>query len=288
MSERIFGEIEGYPSGTNFVNRISLSQAGVHKPPQSGISGSQVEGADSIVLSGGYEDDEDHGDQIIYTGHGGRERNSTKHTFDQEFNRGNKALALNKDLGLPVRVIRGYTHDSPHSPENGYRYDGLFRVENYWSENGAHGFKVYRYYLSKINEDSPENINETIVFPNGQRKRRRVQTQVIRIVRDTALSRLIKRNYNFKCQVCGLAISKRTGLYAEGAHIKPIGEPHNGPDISENILCLCPNHHVMFDGGAFGINDDLSLIGLDGELTVSDNHDIGSEYIQYHREIHEL
>ncbi len=37
-----------------------------------GISGSESEGADSIVLSGGYEDDEDLGDEIVYAGHGGR------------------------------------------------------------------------------------------------------------------------------------------------------------------------------------------------------------------------
>jgi hypothetical protein len=34
--------------------------------------GSQT-GAESIVVSGGYEDDEDHGDTIIYTGHGGND-----------------------------------------------------------------------------------------------------------------------------------------------------------------------------------------------------------------------
>jgi len=33
-------------------------------------------GADSIVFSGGYEDDEHRGDEIIYTGHGGRDPNT--------------------------------------------------------------------------------------------------------------------------------------------------------------------------------------------------------------------
>ena len=37
-----------------------------------GISGTAKDGADSIVLSGGYEDDVDYGDEIVYTGHGGR------------------------------------------------------------------------------------------------------------------------------------------------------------------------------------------------------------------------
>ena len=61
MAERVFGAIPGYEIGSNFLNRKELSEAGLHRPPQAGISGSSTEGADSIVLSGGYEDD-DHSD----------------------------------------------------------------------------------------------------------------------------------------------------------------------------------------------------------------------------------
>lgn len=56
--------------GTNFVNRQELRESGVHLPTQAGISGSALEGADSIVLSGGYEDDRDEGEVIVYTGEG--------------------------------------------------------------------------------------------------------------------------------------------------------------------------------------------------------------------------
>ena len=51
---RVFGEITGIPEGSEFENRVSLSHYGVHRPLQAGISCSQTEGADSIVLSGGY------------------------------------------------------------------------------------------------------------------------------------------------------------------------------------------------------------------------------------------
>jgi putative restriction endonuclease len=57
---RIFGEIEGIAVGTEFANRAKLAASGIHKPTQAGISGSTTEGADSIVVSGGYEDDEDY------------------------------------------------------------------------------------------------------------------------------------------------------------------------------------------------------------------------------------
>jgi putative restriction endonuclease len=39
-----------------------------------GIHGTAKEGADSIVVSGGYVDDRDMGDVIIYTGEGGNDR----------------------------------------------------------------------------------------------------------------------------------------------------------------------------------------------------------------------
>jgi putative restriction endonuclease len=96
-----------------------------------GISGSGTEGADSVVLSGGYEDDEDRGEVIVYTGHGGNDPNTKRQVADQEFSRGNLALAVNRKEGLPVRVIRGAELDSPYAPERGFRYDGLYVVESY-------------------------------------------------------------------------------------------------------------------------------------------------------------
>jgi putative restriction endonuclease len=41
--------------GSRFESRAALSDAALHKPLVAGISGSEREGADSIVLSGGYE-----------------------------------------------------------------------------------------------------------------------------------------------------------------------------------------------------------------------------------------
>jgi len=49
----------------------------------------------SIVLSGGYVDDEDMGDVIIYTGEGGRDSNTGRQIADQQLALGNRALAEN-------------------------------------------------------------------------------------------------------------------------------------------------------------------------------------------------
>jgi putative restriction endonuclease len=73
--------------------------------------------------------------------------------------------------------------------------------------------------------------------------------------------------------------------YAEGAHIRPLGAPHNGPDVVENVLCLCPNDHVLFDHGAISITDDLHLIGRSGYLRTAKKHEIDPLHLKYHREM---
>lgn len=69
---RTFGEIEGNPEGTHYLTREDLRMAGLHAHNRNGISGTPSSGADAIVLSGGYPDDRDEGDVIVYTGQGGQ------------------------------------------------------------------------------------------------------------------------------------------------------------------------------------------------------------------------
>jgi predicted restriction endonuclease len=98
----MFGYVPGVNIGSVFPDRKSLLAAGVHRQNQAGISGTEDDGAESIVVSGGYEDDIDEGDVIIYTGHGGRDPNSGKQVEDQQLTRGNLALAKNETLGIPA------------------------------------------------------------------------------------------------------------------------------------------------------------------------------------------
>ena len=52
--------------------RLQVSEAGVHRPHVAGICGTGEKGCVSLVLSGGYEDDVDDGDEFTYTGSGGQ------------------------------------------------------------------------------------------------------------------------------------------------------------------------------------------------------------------------
>ena len=281
--DRVFGELAGWKEGQKFADRIALAQSGIHKPTQAGISYSEKEGADSIVLSGGYADDEDFGDEIVYTGMGGRDPNSGKQVKDQPFDRGNKALALNVLEGLPVRVVRGYTHDSQYSPVTGYSYGGVYAVEDYWHEAGKHGFLVWRFRLEKQVQTKQPPISPNTSSAGATAPANRQEVTIQRIVRDTQKARNVKQCHSYHCQVCGIAVATPAGLYAEAAHIQPLGKPHNGPDIESNILCLCPNHHVMFDNGSFSIADDFSLVGLGGKLRTAPSHNVDVCYLAYHR-----
>lgn len=151
-SKSTFGHIPGYPAGCHFASRMALSRAGVHGPRIAGIAGSGRLGARSVVLAGGYEDTQDFGDVIIYTGHGGRDATTGCQIAHQTLTRGNLALAVNHAHDLPVRVIRGARLDSPYAPQDGYRYDGLYRVADYWCEPGTSGFYIWRFRLCKLPE----------------------------------------------------------------------------------------------------------------------------------------
>ena len=133
---RFFGTPEGIRVGQQFIDRRELHDLHVHRPLQAGISGTKAEGADSIVVSGGYIDDEDHGSWIVYTGHGGNDSNTGRQIRHQTIDApGNAGLVTSRAEGLPVRVVRGRHVGSSYAPLSGYVYAGLFEVADYWIRN---------------------------------------------------------------------------------------------------------------------------------------------------------
>ncbi|KAJ1657765.1 hypothetical protein IWQ61_002889 [Dispira simplex] len=171
------GPIPGIPVGSLWYYRIRLSESGVHRPPVGGIAGSGSTGAVSVVLAAGYPEDEDFGDEFVYTGSGGRnlsdgnKRVGTQ-SFDQELTRYNLALARTCDAPIDsvkgavandwrksraVRVVRSYKlakHHPKYAPEEGVRYDGIYRLVKYWPDKSfTKDFKVWRYLFRR---DDPE------------------------------------------------------------------------------------------------------------------------------------
>ena len=270
MAERTFGHIPSYAVGSRFTSRAELSKSGVHRPRVAGISGSGREGADSVVLAGDYEDGEDFGDVIFYTGHGGRDPETKKQIGHQPLSRGNLALAQNRLHRLPVRLIRGAGFRSAYVPDTGYRYDGLYAVEDYWRGVGRAGFFIWRFRLVRMNADKEQ------------------RNRVMRVVGETEQGRQVKLLYDYRCQMCGVRLEGAAGPYAETVHIRPVQAPHNGPDTPENLLCVCSNCHVLFDMGGVTIADDFQLIGREGQLRVDFRHRLNREHLSYRRQHYPL
>ncbi|MBV2364611.1 YDG/SRA domain-containing protein [Streptomonospora nanhaiensis] len=299
--QRTFGEIPGHPEGSTYATRAEMRKHGLHAHNQAGISGTKKQGADAIVLSGGYPDDQDYGDIIVYTGHGGQDANK-KQIADQTLDdNGNAGLVKSQLDKLPVRVIRGSEEDSEFAPASGYQYGGLYRVVRHWFKTRADGFKVCQFLMVKWGsvadvEDPqlPAGIELPVqagdegdtaeVGPVGRTKH-----VINKVQRRADVVRNVKSWYKNQCQICRKSVALPSGPSSEAAHIRPLGVPHNGPDHESNVLCLCPNDHLRFDNGALYITSDFKIVDnltgeVIGDLWVQSEHKIGVEYINYHHE----
>lgn len=142
--------IDDFRPGDTFRNRIELSLSGLHRPRRAGISGNGKTGANSIILAGMYEDDVDLGDVIFYAGHGGRDQKTGRQVADQVLDTYNLALMRSLETNRPIRLIRGANLKNEFAPTEGYRYEGLYRVEQVERVRGKAGFWVWLFKLVQI------------------------------------------------------------------------------------------------------------------------------------------
>jgi len=118
----------------------------------------------------------------------------------------------------------------------------------------------------------------------------RYETLVDRATRDREKVDRLKERYANECQICGKRLETADGAgYSEVHHIKPLGNPHNGPDSIDNMLVLCPNHHADFDNGVLMVDPETLSVehsydsNASGRtITLADEDEIASEYLTYH------
>ncbi|KAG2240281.1 hypothetical protein Bca4012_024303 [Brassica carinata] len=153
--KRIVGSIPGVQVGDIFFFRLELCVMGLHGQTQAGIDyliGSRSSNgepiATSVIVSGGYEDDDDQGDVIIYTGHGGQDKLG-RQAEHQKLEGGNLAMERSMYYGIEVRVVRGFKYENSVSSKV-YVYDGLFRIVDSWFDVGKSGFGVFKFKLERI------------------------------------------------------------------------------------------------------------------------------------------
>jgi predicted restriction endonuclease len=98
--------------------------------------------------------------------------------------------------------------------------------------------------------------------------------EINQINRNQRIASALKQLYDFKCQICHIAIMIDSNkYYIEVHHLKPLGIPHNGPDIIENMIVVCPNCHVKLDYKALEL--DLN------NLIMKEPHKIQEQFVDY-------
>jgi len=145
MSQAVFGHPGSYRPGDTFHNRIDLSLSRVHRPRRTGVCGTPLLGAESIVLAGQYEEDNFEDEEILYSGNGGRDPKTGRQIMDQVATTGIKALLRSIETGLPVRVLRKVPAEDGGLEV--YRYEGLYQVVGSTYGPGKSGFQVYVFRL---------------------------------------------------------------------------------------------------------------------------------------------
>lgn len=158
----VVGAVEGVRVGDAFPFRITLCVLGLHRHIRAGIgyvpeksSIYKQSFATSVVIGKDkvYKDDIDNGETVVYTGHGGLVNSKVQRlqgatATDQKLWRGNLALSNSKNLGIPIRVMRG--HSCISSPSGVvYTYDGLYSITDCNYEDGLDGRKVYKFILQR-------------------------------------------------------------------------------------------------------------------------------------------
>ncbi|KAL9686201.1 hypothetical protein QQ045_023656 [Rhodiola kirilowii] len=154
-SKKRIGAVPGINVGDIFYFRMEMCLVGLHAPSMAGIDymTTKLNNLDeplavSIVSSGGYEDDAEDPDVLVYSGQGGNVQ-SGKDITDQKLVRGNFALEKSLHRGNEVRVIRGMK-DLANPLTKVYFYDGLYTIQESWAEKGKSGCTVYKYKFVRI------------------------------------------------------------------------------------------------------------------------------------------
>ncbi|KAL5712089.1 [histone H3]-lysine(4) N-trimethyltransferase [Ranunculus cassubicifolius] len=264
--KRIIGAIPGVYIGDAFYFRMELCVIGLHGQCQAGIdfvpvsqSSNKEPVATSIIVSGGYEDDEDAGDVIIYTGHGGQQRNSAKQVVHQKLEGGNLALERSMVYDIEIRVIRGVKCDKAPLGKI-YVYDGLYKVQDCWFDVGKSGFGVFKYKIVRM-ENQPDMGSSLFKFASELR------TKPLSVRPSGYLSLDIsKGRERFPISLYNDIDSDQDPLLYEYI-VKPIFPHFSFPQLRNDYMgCQCASgcsngcHCVMRNGGEFPYDPNGTLM----------------------------
>lgn len=209
---------------------------------------------------------------------------------------------FDSELGIELRETqaRGLMHRSSSvfiEYVKGVLAEEFNPASSYWKQQGADGFQEWRQRWILARKEEAADLRDasppTSVKSERAAKLMRKTISVRRVIRDNALSRFLRALYDCHCQVCNYTFMVPGGRkYAKSHHLRPLGSPHNGPDMETNIIVLCPLHPAMFDYGVIGLHPskrtllsiDDNVSGIGGPLALR-KHPISPEFLEYHLEM---
>lgn len=158
------GKIPGVYCGQTWECRSTVYDWGVHRSTRYATCGSINTGAVSLVLSSNNSLDKDVGYEFIYHGRpdyvskddclSGRNL-SLATTCDAAVNSQVGARATNWRQSRPVRVCRASTVNNEFAPEEGIRYDGLYKLVKYWPEQGNSVKPTWKFLFRRDDQEAP-------------------------------------------------------------------------------------------------------------------------------------
>ena len=105
--------------------------------------------------------------------------------------------------------------------------------------------KSRAYLFALPNDDNVVELNAKV---DSYGKVIRERDRISRARRNPYFRDLILKKYNSTCIICGC----QEEIILEAAHIKGVAE--GGDDSAENGICLCRNHHRLFDAALLEID----------------------------------
>jgi predicted HNH restriction endonuclease len=144
-------------------------------------------------------------------------------------------------------------------------------------------------YIMVTNDTSVQALanHEEIFYesiPNGSKTPHKSKpTTYMKVERDSKMIAKLKQLYSNSCQMCGTVIRLNGNSdYSEGAHVIPLSK--GGQDVKENVLILCPNHHVLLDHGNVKFTEEggWHSINQSGYLRFKGGHFISKSSLEFH------
>jgi predicted restriction endonuclease len=172
-------------------------------------------------------------------------------------------------------IVQSYCEEG-----DGYRNISIFEKVsrgNYRLKNHEGMLVTWREAAQDIDQEI-EKLNKNL-FEEDLELIARTIREVNVINRQQSLVAALKDLYGHTCQLCSTKLQiEEEKFYSEVHHIQPLGQPHNGPDNSKNMIVVCPNCHVLLDFRAIEIKN--------GALKILAPHVVDDVYLDFHNSLY--